>query len=415
MQKWGVPQSQGGLHWATYKATCRRHGVFRINMNEALVAPIFEAVATHWEKAFVTGLQQTLAALETEVQAELKAFHQKLRAALAAAAVPAAAAAGVDGAQSSDGLLTALQGAVSELKEAASKEQRDLSRSMEPMVQQHMTTGCAAARFPARRTHRPHVTPSARAFPSVTPPPTTTSTTTAATITSSTTTPPPPPPPPPLFRLHHQRPDHAAPALRRRYDVANAEAGTGSHRRRVAKLEAHVEREAPKMFDAAAKAIVERLEGLRKDIGGQLERDVVQASLRTLLTAYTPLWDEFGEGCLEARQRMRQKCSEMIIETQNAVRRLAGSNGTSGRDGGGGGAASASSAGGGSAGGGGGDDDDDDVVETTAEHQKEKRQRQLEETIDLSGESDDALLPMQTDQENKEPQGPVTVKPEAKA
>merc|ERR1719247_2959582 len=131
------------------------------------------------------------------------------------------------------------------------------------------------------------------------------------------------------------------------YDVANAEAGTGSHRRRVAKLEAH------EMFDAAAKAIVERLEGLRKDIGGQLERDVVQASLRTLLTAYTPLWDEFGEGCLEARQRMREKCSEMIIETQNAVRRLTGSNGTSGRDGGGGGAASSSSAGGGSAGGGG--------------------------------------------------------------
>lgn len=34
-QAWGMPQGAGGLHWATYKATTRRDGVFRINMNEA--------------------------------------------------------------------------------------------------------------------------------------------------------------------------------------------------------------------------------------------------------------------------------------------------------------------------------------------------------------------------------------------
>ena len=50
-QQWGISVTQGGLHWATYKATTRRHGVFRTNMNEALVAPIFKAVSTHWEKA----------------------------------------------------------------------------------------------------------------------------------------------------------------------------------------------------------------------------------------------------------------------------------------------------------------------------------------------------------------------------
>ena len=33
--QWGISVTQGGLHWATYKATTRRHGVFRINMNEA--------------------------------------------------------------------------------------------------------------------------------------------------------------------------------------------------------------------------------------------------------------------------------------------------------------------------------------------------------------------------------------------
>ena len=50
-QQWGTSVMEGGMHWATYKATTRRHGVFRINMNEQLVAPIFKAVSTHWEKA----------------------------------------------------------------------------------------------------------------------------------------------------------------------------------------------------------------------------------------------------------------------------------------------------------------------------------------------------------------------------
>ena len=35
-QEWGIPVTQGGLHCATYKATCRRGGVFRLNMNEEL-------------------------------------------------------------------------------------------------------------------------------------------------------------------------------------------------------------------------------------------------------------------------------------------------------------------------------------------------------------------------------------------
>ena len=37
------------------------------------------------------------------------------------------------------------------------------------------------------------------------------------------------------------------------YDAATAEAGTGSHRRRVALLEGHVGKSAPEMFGAAAK------------------------------------------------------------------------------------------------------------------------------------------------------------------
>ena len=334
-ESWGIPVTQGGMHWATYKATCRRHGVWRINMNEALVEPIFKAVSTHWEKAFISGLSTTLGGLEKEVQQHLGGFHAKLLATLAEANVPSAVTSGVD-ARQCDGLLNTLQAAVSELKDEANKQQRELSRSMEPLVQTHMVSG---------------------------------------------------------------------------YDAANAEAGTGSHRRRVDVLERHVRKEAPKMFDAAAKSIVEKMSAMRKDIGAQLEKDVVLGSLSSLLTAYTPLWDEMGEDCLATRKRMQPKCAELLLEANNAVRRMkaATSSGS-----GGGGAASSSAAGGGggaSSGGGGGDDDDDELVETTDIHQKAKRQKQLEETIDLSADSDQVLLPTKLD-ENTGPQGPVKVKAE---
>ena len=56
-EAWGISVSVGGLHWATYKATTRRGGVFRINMNEELTAPILKAVSVGWERAFLSGLQ----------------------------------------------------------------------------------------------------------------------------------------------------------------------------------------------------------------------------------------------------------------------------------------------------------------------------------------------------------------------
>ena len=248
--------------------------------------------------------------------------------------MPSAAAAGLESAQC-DGLLGSLQAAVVELKDAANKQQRELSRSMEPLVQEHMIPG---------------------------------------------------------------------------YDTANAEAGPGSHRRRVGLLERHVRREAPKMFDAAAKSIVGKMSSMRKDIGAQLEKDVVLGSLRSLQTAYAPLWDEMGEECLATRKAMQPKCAELLLEANNAVRRMAAA--TSGGSVGGG-AASSSTAGGGDRGGcGGGCDDDDELVETTDIHQKAKRQKQLEETIDLSAESDQVLPPTKERDENTGPQGRVRVKAE---
>ena len=100
-------------------------------------------------------------------------LHASFTAALADASVPSAGL----GAAPCDSLVSALAGVLSEVREAAQKQQRELSRGIEPIVQGRMLPG---------------------------------------------------------------------------YDTATAEAGTGSHRRRVAILEQHVRAEAPKMFRAAA-------------------------------------------------------------------------------------------------------------------------------------------------------------------
>ena len=142
-------------------------------MTEALTAPILKAVSVQWERAFLSGLQTTLDSLRDEVRAALDAFHASFTAALADASVPSAGL----GAAPCDSLVSALAGVLSEVREAAQKQQRELSRGIEPIVQGRMLPG---------------------------------------------------------------------------YDTATAEAGTGSHRRRVAILEQHVRAEAPKMFRAAA-------------------------------------------------------------------------------------------------------------------------------------------------------------------
>mmetsp|Transcript_23449 Transcript_23449/g.59853 ORF Transcript_23449/g.59853 Transcript_23449/m.59853 type:complete len:1022 (+) Transcript_23449:36-3101(+) len=248
-EEWGIPVTQGGLHWATYKATTRRQGVFRINMNQELVNPVFKSVSTHWERAFVTGLSTTLDALQSQVQAELVPFHDNLLAALSAAGVPSAASSGVQGLRS-DGLLTSLRAAVDEIKEAAQKQQRDLSREMEPVVTKHMTPG---------------------------------------------------------------------------YSAAAAEAGTGSHRRRVALLEAHVRTASAEMFKEAVGGVVDKLDKLRATIGQKLETEVTDGTLRTLGTTYTPLWDEVGEDAREVRRNLAPRVREILLEATTAVRRLNGS------------------------------------------------------------------------------------------
>ena len=72
--------------------------------------------------------------------------------------------------------------------------------------------------------------------------------------------------------------------------------------------EAHVRAEAPKMFDAAAKSIVEKMAALRRDIGAQLEKELAgmkrEAKLASLLELQPPP--------TSSPRRMTRRCKQHL-------------------------------------------------------------------------------------------------------
>ncbi|KAL3424847.1 tat pathway signal sequence, partial [Phlyctema vagabunda] len=86
--KWGAPvnkvdRSQGGYYWSTYKAICRRDGVYSNaqglhDLNNQLTEPIMRHLANHWEKVFARKLPQVLQGFTRKSKALLSAFHREI-------------------------------------------------------------------------------------------------------------------------------------------------------------------------------------------------------------------------------------------------------------------------------------------------------------------------------------------------
>ncbi|GKT85786.1 tat pathway signal sequence [Colletotrichum tofieldiae] len=77
---WGAHRSEGGMLWATYKATCRRAGVYagtfgRRDFNAELLEPISRQLATGWERAFQRRLPQVLEGFAMSARLLLEKFH----------------------------------------------------------------------------------------------------------------------------------------------------------------------------------------------------------------------------------------------------------------------------------------------------------------------------------------------------
>ncbi|KAI8631989.1 hypothetical protein F5Y19DRAFT_382458 [Xylariaceae sp. FL1651] len=82
---WGAPRAEGGLFWATYKATVRRMGVYSgasgpRDFNQDLFDPISRVLATRWERAFQRRLPAILDGFAKESTTKLQQFHQAAKA-----------------------------------------------------------------------------------------------------------------------------------------------------------------------------------------------------------------------------------------------------------------------------------------------------------------------------------------------
>ncbi|KAI1170844.1 hypothetical protein F4777DRAFT_91817 [Nemania sp. FL0916] len=84
---WGAPRREGGMYWATYKATVRRQGVYcgasgPRDFNQDLFDPISRNLASGWERAFQRRVPAAIHEFVQETAVKLHQFHQaaKIRA-----------------------------------------------------------------------------------------------------------------------------------------------------------------------------------------------------------------------------------------------------------------------------------------------------------------------------------------------
>ncbi|TVY91113.1 Nuclear GTPase SLIP-GC [Lachnellula willkommii] len=82
--RWG-DRHMGGFYWATYKALCRRNGVFTNgkgphDLNAQLTEPVIRGLASNWEKAFARRLPSVLQSFSKKSKSLLLAFHKEIEA-----------------------------------------------------------------------------------------------------------------------------------------------------------------------------------------------------------------------------------------------------------------------------------------------------------------------------------------------
>ena len=131
---WRAGESR--MHWATYKATVRREGTFRLDMNSELAEPILTAVSTRWERTFVSGLRGKLDALRVGARDDVRAAHRAFEADLRAAGITSDLKAALD--QQLESTDTLLSETVDWCTSHVSEQQKELSRSIVPFVKTQM-------------------------------------------------------------------------------------------------------------------------------------------------------------------------------------------------------------------------------------------------------------------------------------
>ncbi|KAL2015623.1 hypothetical protein VTK56DRAFT_5080 [Thermocarpiscus australiensis] len=149
---WALHRSLGGLLWSTYKATCRRNGVYagaagHRDFNAELFDPVSKHLARGWERAFQRRLPSSLDGFERSVWRHLETFH--------GAATQRAKECGTDynGINMLNQQLQAHAQQISDTRSSAlasaQELQREANRSFTPVIQQDMVPayrGCVEER-----------------------------------------------------------------------------------------------------------------------------------------------------------------------------------------------------------------------------------------------------------------------------
>ncbi|KAJ9637247.1 hypothetical protein H2199_007533 [Coniosporium tulheliwenetii] len=142
-QRWGAHRNEGGLFWATYKAVCRRNGVFTgagglHDFNGQLFEPVMKLLATGWEKAFARRLPNVLESYKKSSNTLLKSFHRSIE---ARARSRGAGAAGMNVlAQQLNVYDQQFAHLAAQMVEVIQNMQRDANREFVPVIADCMTT-----------------------------------------------------------------------------------------------------------------------------------------------------------------------------------------------------------------------------------------------------------------------------------
>ncbi|OJZ83876.1 hypothetical protein ASPFODRAFT_62985 [Aspergillus luchuensis CBS 106.47] len=79
VSRWNAPGSSGGLRWNTYKAICRRRGVYhKIDWNQDLARPMLDKIASSWKRTFTELLPHCLHHLKENLEAVVSQFHTQV-------------------------------------------------------------------------------------------------------------------------------------------------------------------------------------------------------------------------------------------------------------------------------------------------------------------------------------------------
>ncbi|TFK28807.1 hypothetical protein FA15DRAFT_753191 [Coprinopsis marcescibilis] len=122
------------MHWSSYRATLRRHGLWRRDLNVELVNPFTRAIAQSWGQLFETDL---FATFESNV---LKAVTGLLKDVEASAAPGLKDRTRLQGEACMEEAQVALQGVMAAVRESMNTEQKETSRILSPHVQARLKT-----------------------------------------------------------------------------------------------------------------------------------------------------------------------------------------------------------------------------------------------------------------------------------